>query len=193
MTLLQDSARAEMLCVATLYSCLLPRTMVLGCCFCFEWYAFHITQKYDCKKLLQRERLEVTSVSVKDLIQWISKQREVACFLLFCVITFHSCDLCTFASSRRQKTAYLALFSHTAYVESLQYLAYSGDFLLWLPQFYFAQFCWMSYDPKDMEYLAILISFLRKAAILLFLQFVGISSEISMKGKKSCIWKGKQC
>lgn len=79
-------------------------------------HQLHVTQKYDFMKPLQREGLEVPSVSAKDLTQRVSKQREKKSPAFFlCVMSFHSWDLCTFPSSRWQRTAYLAFFSHTAY------------------------------------------------------------------------------
>lgn len=171
-----------MLPVVMLNSSLLPRTMVLACCPCFEWW----------------EGLKFPSVNDKDLIQCFSKQRgkKSPAFFLSMWLSCHSWDLCTLPSSRWY-LAYLALFSHTAYRSTQTPRIFCRLLSLSLSLFHsftllsFVEWVTISKQKNmNMSYLANWISCIR-TAFLLFLQFVGISCEISVKGKKSCNGKGK--
>lgn len=191
-----------MLPAAMLYSSLLPHTMVLGCCLlrgvpatsaaCYPEIRLH--------EAIAKGRVGSPTVSAKDSIQRVSKQRakQPPAFILS-VWWLSTAGIFAHSPARDDRGLHVLPFSLTQLMEVLKHLAYSRDLLLSLSlEFHsftllsFLEWATVSKQKNiNMRYLAICISCIRRTAILLFPKFVGISSEISMKGMKNCNRKGK--
>lgn len=157
MPVLQDLVSADMLPVAMLYSSLLPHTMVLGCCLLSGVPATSAACYPEIRphEAVAKGGVGSPTVSAKDSIQCVSKQRakQPPAFILS-VWWLSTAGIFAHSPARDDRGLHVLPFSLTQLTEVLKHLAYSRDLLLSLslPQFYFAQFSWMSDCFKAKKY-----------------------------------------